>query len=53
MTTGTILTTVAEGTEVQVTGPTVADDGGGTWYPVQISGTSGFMRAEYLSPASG
>ncbi len=49
---GKILTTVPEGTAVQVTGPTVIGDGG-TWYPVQVGDKSGFMRAEYLAPVSG
>ena len=53
MKTGKVLTTVAEGTDVQVTGPLVTSDDGGTWYPVQIGATVGFMRAEFLNPASG
>ncbi|MDQ6907888.1 MAG: SH3 domain-containing protein, partial [Chloroflexota bacterium] len=50
--TGKILTTVAEGTEVLVTGPTVNGDGN-TWYPVQFGDKSGFMRAAYLTAAVG
>ncbi len=49
--TGKIVTTVTEGTVVQVTGPAVTS-GGTTWYPVQIGNTSGFMRADYLTPAT-
>ncbi|MHB8647581.1 MAG: protease pro-enzyme activation domain-containing protein, partial [Thermomicrobiales bacterium] len=52
MTTGTILASVAEGTDVLVTGPVVQGDDG-DWYPVQIGDTSGFMRAEYLTLVSG
>ncbi|MCA1724211.1 MAG: IPT/TIG domain-containing protein, partial [Thermomicrobia bacterium] len=50
--TGKIVTSVTEGTEVLVTGPVVTS-GGNTWYPVQIGGTSGFMRADYLAPVTG
>lgn len=50
--TGKIITSVTEGTVVQVTGPAVMS-GGTTWYPVQISDTSGFMRADYLTPTTG
>jgi len=52
MTTGKVLITVPEGTDVLVTGPTVDGDGG-TWYPVQIGDTSGFMLSEYLNPTGG
>lgn len=50
--TGKVITTVLEGSAVQVTGPTITS-GDGTWYPVQIGDTSGFMRAEYLTQANG
>ncbi|MGI8689790.1 MAG: protease pro-enzyme activation domain-containing protein [Thermomicrobiales bacterium] len=50
--TGKIIISVTEGTQVQVTGPAVTS-GGNSWYPVQIGGTSGFMRADYLTPATG
>ena len=50
--TGKIITSVTEGTVVQVTGPVVTS-GGNTWYPVQVGDTAGFMRADYLTPASG
>ncbi len=53
MTTGKIVTTIPEGTDVQVTGPTIESGSGGTWYPVQIGGITGFMRADYLTLASG
>lgn len=49
---GKILTTVPEGTAVQVTGPIINADGA-TWYPVQVGDKSGFMRADYLSPVGG
>jgi len=52
MKTGKIITIVVEGTDVQVTGPAVSADGG-SWFLVQVTGKSGFMRAEYLSPVSG
>ncbi len=52
MTTGKIITSVAEGTDVLVTGPAVDGDDG-TWYPVQIGDKSGFMLSQYLNPASG
>jgi len=50
--TGKIVTTVTEGTGVQVTGPAVTN-GATTWYPVQVGGTSGFMRTDYLTPVGG
>ncbi len=52
MKTGKVVTIVVEGTDVQVTGPAVDADSG-SWYPVQVAGKSGFMRAEYLSAVSG
>ena len=50
--TGKIVTTLPEGTEVQASGGAVAGEGG-DWYPVQVGGKSGFIRADFLTPVSG
>lgn len=49
MKTGKVIVTVAEGAEVQVTGPLVNADGG-AWYPVRFGDAAGFIRADYLKP---
>lgn len=45
---GKLIATIPEGTEVQAIGAPVEGTSGGTWYQVQVSDKTGYIRSDFL-----